>query len=83
MQPALLVIATMVGTLIARQIIPRIGDTPALKKSTRLPPLAAPLLSFLALLVTYLMMGDGEQIFHAANRCSGKAVHIDRKRLSW
>jgi hypothetical protein len=66
MELVLLVIATIVGTLIARQIIPRISDTPSAKKPTRSVQLAAPVVSFVSVLVAFLMMGHGEQIFHAA-----------------
>src|SRR5215469_17432387 len=66
MELVLLVIATIVGTLVARQIIPRISDTPGAKKSKRSAQLVAPFVSFLAVLVAFLMMGHGEQIFHAS-----------------
>jgi len=66
MELVLLVIATIVGTLVARQIIPRISHTPGAKKSRRLAQLAAPFVSFLSALVAFLMMGHGEQIFHAS-----------------
>ena len=66
MELVLLVIATIVGTLIARQIIPRVSDTPGAMKFRRSAQLAAPFVSFLTVLVAFLMMGHGEQIFHAS-----------------
>jgi hypothetical protein len=66
MELVLLVIATIVGTLIARQIIPRISDTPSAKKPKWSVQLAAPLVSFVSVLVAFLMMGHGGQIFQAA-----------------
>jgi hypothetical protein len=65
MELVLLVVATIVGSLLARQIIPRISDTRGVK-NPRLAQLAAPLLSFVSVLVVFLMMGHGEQIFHAS-----------------
>ena len=65
MELVLLLIAAIVGTLVARQIMPRISDTPTARESKRLT-LAAPFVSFLAVLVAFLMMGHGEQIFHAS-----------------
>jgi hypothetical protein len=66
MELASLVIAIIVGTLVARQIIPRVSDTPGANRSKRLAQLAAPFVSFLAVLIAFLMMGHGEQIFHAS-----------------
>jgi len=66
MELALLVIATLVGTLVTGQIIPRISDASSAKKSKRLIQLAAPLVSFLAVLAAFLMMGHGEQLYHAS-----------------
>ena len=66
MELALLVVATIVGTLVARHIIPRVSDRRGPAKSRRLPQFAAPFLSFLAVLITFLMMGHGEQVFHAS-----------------
>jgi hypothetical protein len=63
---ALLVVATIVGTVIARHIIHRVSDRPGPAKSRRLAQFAAPFLSFLAVLITFLMMGHGEQVFHAS-----------------
>lgn len=65
MELVLLLIATIVGALVARQIIPRISHTPG-DKPKRWAPLAAPLMSFVAVLVAFLMMGHGEQIYHAS-----------------
>jgi hypothetical protein len=66
MELVLLVIATIVGTLIARQIIPRISDIPSAKKSKWSVRLAAPFVSFISVLVAFLLTGHGEQIFHAS-----------------
>jgi hypothetical protein len=65
MELVLLVIATIVGSLLARQIIPRISDTPDAKPKG-LAQVAAPFLSFVSVLVVFLMMGHGEQLFHAS-----------------
>src|SRR5215472_13339286 len=64
MELVLLVVATIVGSLLARQIIPRISDTPGARQPKRLAQLAAPFLSFVTVLVVFLMMGHGEQLFH-------------------
>jgi hypothetical protein len=65
MELVLLVIATIVGTLVAHQIVSRISDRQSAKPK-RLTRLAAPFLSFVAVLVAFLMMDHGEQIFHAS-----------------
>jgi hypothetical protein len=64
MELVLLVVATIVGSLLARQIVPRISDTPGARQPKRLAQLAAPFLSFVTVLVVFLMMGHGEQLFH-------------------
>jgi hypothetical protein len=66
MELALLVVATIVGGLVARHIFPRISDTPGAKKSRPWSRLAVPFVSFLTVLVAFLMMGHGEQIFHTS-----------------
>jgi hypothetical protein len=66
MELVLLAIATIVGSLLARQIIARPSDMSGGKKPKPLAQLAAPLLSFVSVVVVFLMIGQGEQLFHSS-----------------
>ena len=66
MESVLLVIATIVGTLVARHSMPRSSDTPNANKPGRLARLAAPFASFVAVFVAFRMMRHGEKMFHAS-----------------
>lgn len=65
MELVLPVIATIVGTLTARRIIPRISGTSGAGKLAWPVQLAAPVVSFVSVLAVFLITGHGEQIFRA------------------